>query len=223
VNWIGNVIAPIGAALAVVMAVVSHHKRGVMRWSVTAGGLLVISGLTRLIDSGSKTAREACSSKDKSHDTASDHRRLDEAALRPGCAIRDLRFGARGDRFAPGRWNELCRRGNFPKCMLWSVIFLTLPQIVSWMAAQGIVLPPQGGNISSAWVNGVETSFNHFVADVVVGRLVPVLADFFVLKAALDAAQGQNFLSSVVAAIFLLAVSSTVQLMKTWNRALNLR
>jgi hypothetical protein len=107
--------------------------------------------------------------------------------------------------------------GNFPKWMLWSVIFLTLPQIVSWMAAQGIVLPPQGGNISSAWVNGVETSFNQFVTDVVVGRLVPVLAAFFVLKAALDAAQGQNFLGSVVTAIFLLAVSSTAQLMKTWN------
>jgi len=107
--------------------------------------------------------------------------------------------------------------GNFPKWMLWSVIFLTLPQIVSWMAAQGIVLPPQGGNISSAWVNGVETSFNNFVTDVVVARLVPVLAAFFVLKAALDAAQGQNFLGSVVTAIFLLAVSSTVQLMKTWN------
>lgn len=107
--------------------------------------------------------------------------------------------------------------GNFPRWMLWSVIFLTLPQIVSWMAAQGIVLPPQGGNISSAWVNGVETSFNNFVTDVVVGRLVPVLAAFFVLKAALDAAQGQNFLGSVVTAIFLLAASSTVQLMRTWN------
>lgn len=51
VNWVGNVIAPVGAALAVVMAVVSYSQgRGVMRWSVTAGGLLVISGLTRLIE-----------------------------------------------------------------------------------------------------------------------------------------------------------------------------
>ena len=51
VNWIGNVIAPVGAALAVVMAVVSYSQgRGVMRWAVTAGGLLVISGLTRLIE-----------------------------------------------------------------------------------------------------------------------------------------------------------------------------
>jgi len=51
VNWIGNVIAPVGAALAVVMAVVAYSQgRGVMRWSVTAGGLLVVSGLTRLIE-----------------------------------------------------------------------------------------------------------------------------------------------------------------------------
>jgi hypothetical protein len=51
VNWVGNVIAPVGAALAVVMAVVSYSQgRGVARWAVTAAGLLVISGLTRLIE-----------------------------------------------------------------------------------------------------------------------------------------------------------------------------
>lgn len=51
VNWVGNVIAPVGAALAVVMAVVSYSQgRGAMRWAVTAGGLLVVSGLTRLIE-----------------------------------------------------------------------------------------------------------------------------------------------------------------------------
>jgi hypothetical protein len=51
VNWVGNVIAPVGAALAVVMAVVPYSQgRGAMRWTVTAGGLLVVSGLTRLIE-----------------------------------------------------------------------------------------------------------------------------------------------------------------------------
>ena len=51
VNWVGNVISPVGAALAVVMAVVSYSQgRGVVRWAVTAGGLLVVSGLTRLIE-----------------------------------------------------------------------------------------------------------------------------------------------------------------------------
>jgi hypothetical protein len=51
VNWVGNVIAPVGAALAVVMAVIAYSQgRGVMRWAVTAVGLLAISGLTRLIE-----------------------------------------------------------------------------------------------------------------------------------------------------------------------------
>jgi hypothetical protein len=47
---VGNVIAPVGAALAVVMAVVAYSQGRVARWAITAGGLLVISGLTRLIE-----------------------------------------------------------------------------------------------------------------------------------------------------------------------------
>jgi hypothetical protein len=51
VNWIGNVIAPVGAALCVVMAIISYtNGRGVARWAVAGGGLLMISGLTRLIE-----------------------------------------------------------------------------------------------------------------------------------------------------------------------------
>src|SRR5713226_1968146 len=51
INWIGNVICPVGAALCVVMAMVSYTQgRGVMRWAITAAGLLAISGLTRLIE-----------------------------------------------------------------------------------------------------------------------------------------------------------------------------
>lgn len=107
--------------------------------------------------------------------------------------------------------------GHFQKWILWSVIFLTLPQILSWLAAQGVRLPAQGGSIGSSWVLSLETSFNNFVSGVVVTRLVPVLAAFFVLKAVLDAAQGQSPLASVVTAIFLLGTSSTVQLMQSWN------
>lgn len=107
--------------------------------------------------------------------------------------------------------------GHFQKWILWSVIFLTLPQVLSWLAAQGITLPAQAGSIGSPWVMSLETSFNNFVSGVVVARLVPVLAAFFVLKAGLDAAQGQSPLASVVTAIFLLGASSTIQLMQSWN------
>ena len=51
VNWIGNVIAPVGAAICVVMAVISYTQgRGVARWAVSAAGLLMVSGLTRLLE-----------------------------------------------------------------------------------------------------------------------------------------------------------------------------
>src|SRR5260370_7578484 len=58
--------------------------------------------------------------------------------------------------------------GRFQKWMLWSVILLTLPQFLSWFAAQGITVPPQGAGISDAWLPGMETSFTNLLSDVVV-------------------------------------------------------
>src|SRR5579872_7149402 len=107
--------------------------------------------------------------------------------------------------------------GRFQRWALWSIIMLTLPQFLSWFAAQGISMPPQAGNISSPWVAGVETSFNSFVTNVVVAKLSPLLAAFCVLKAMLDGAEGHNPLGSIIAAIFLLSASGTVQLMQSWN------
>jgi hypothetical protein len=107
--------------------------------------------------------------------------------------------------------------GKFQRWVLWSVILLTLPQFLSWFAAQGITMPAQGGGISSAWVSSLQTSFSGFVSNIVVAKLIPVLAAFCVLKAALDAAEGQSPLPSVIAGLFLLSVSGTVQLMRSWN------
>ncbi len=107
--------------------------------------------------------------------------------------------------------------GRFQRWTLWSVVLLTLPQFLSWFAAQGISMPPQGGNLSSAWVASVESGFNGFVTNVVVARLIPIIAAFSVLKAALDAAEGHNPLGSIIAAIFLLSASGVVQMMQGWN------
>src|SRR5262249_60749963 len=71
--------------------------------------------------------------------------------------------------------------GRFQKWMLWSVILLTLPQFLSWFAAQGITVPAQSRGIAGPWLRSLETSSISFVSDIVVGRLVPVLAAFFVL------------------------------------------
>ena len=51
VNWIGNVIAPVGAALAIAGGLVAYIAgRGAMRYVVTALGCLAVSGVTRLLE-----------------------------------------------------------------------------------------------------------------------------------------------------------------------------
>src|SRR6516165_946269 len=62
--------------------------------------------------------------------------------------------------------------GRFQKWMLWSVILLTLPQLLSWFAAQGVTVPAQNSGITGQWMRSLESSFTSFVSDIVVGRLV---------------------------------------------------
>ena len=108
-------------------------------------------------------------------------------------------------------------QGGFQKWILWSAIFLTLPQLLSWFAAQGVVLPPQSANASATWVGNMENIFKNFVSDVVLARLVPLSAAFFILKAAVDGAHGNSPLPAIMGAIFMLTISSTLQMMQSWN------
>ena len=107
--------------------------------------------------------------------------------------------------------------GRVGKWILWTVVLLTLPQLLSWIAAQGITVPSGSGSVGTSWLASMETVFKNFVNQVVVGKLVPILAAYFVLKATLDGAAGENPLASIVAALFLMSLSATVQMMQGWN------
>ena len=107
--------------------------------------------------------------------------------------------------------------GRSGKWILWTVVLLTLPQLLSWIAAQGINIPLASGSVGTSWLASMETVFKNFVNQIVVAKLVPVLAAYFVLKATLDGAAGENPLGSIVAALFLMSLSATMQLMQGWN------
>jgi hypothetical protein len=107
--------------------------------------------------------------------------------------------------------------GRTGKWVLWTVVFLTLPQLLSWIAAQGITVPSGSGSIGTSWLASMQTIFTNFVNQIVVAKFVPVLAAYFVLKACLDGAAGENPLASIVAALFLMSLSATMQLMQGWN------
>jgi hypothetical protein len=107
--------------------------------------------------------------------------------------------------------------GRVGKWMLWTIVFLTLPQLLSWIAAQGITVPSGSGSIGTSWLASMQTVFTNFVNQIVVAKLVPVLAAYFVLKATLDGASGENPLASIIAALFLMSLSATMQLLQGWN------
>src|SRR5258708_5248080 len=66
--------------------------------------------------------------------------------------------------------------GRFQKWMLWSVILLTLPQFLSWFAAQGITVPAQSAGVAGPWFRSMRSRFKSCVSEWVVGGLVPELA-----------------------------------------------
>lgn len=107
--------------------------------------------------------------------------------------------------------------GRAGKWILWTVVLLTIPQLLSWIAAQGITVPAASGSVGTSWLATMETVFKTFVNDIVVAKLVPILAAYFVLKATLDGAAGENPLGSIIAALFLMSLSATMQLFQGWN------
>jgi hypothetical protein len=106
--------------------------------------------------------------------------------------------------------------GKTGKWIMWTIILLTVPQILQWIGAQGLTIPSNPGGISATWIATVSTAFQKFVS-LVLGGFVPVAAAFMVLKATLDTAAGDNPLSSVIAAIFLLTIPATKSMMQAWN------
>jgi hypothetical protein len=107
--------------------------------------------------------------------------------------------------------------GGFTKWMFWAAAFVTLPQTLSFLAARGLGVPIPGGNVSTDWVSNIYSVVASFLEEMVLARLVPTVAAYFVIRAVLDAAEGNTPLKSVLTAMFLLAVSTTLDLMSSFN------
>jgi hypothetical protein len=108
--------------------------------------------------------------------------------------------------------------GGFSKWMLWAVIFLGLEPTLTWFQFFGVpVFFPPGSAIGTPWLSNIQTDVTTFVSSFVVGRVVPVAAAYFVVRAVLDLASGAGPLPSIVSAMFLLAISSTQALIDNWT------
>jgi hypothetical protein len=107
--------------------------------------------------------------------------------------------------------------GSFTKWMFWAVVFLTLQPFLTWFSSFGIVIPLPSGAISTPWLANIQSDVAAFVTKFIVGRIVPTLAAFFVLRAILDAASSEHPLPSIIAAMFLLGLQTTFSLIQGYN------
>jgi hypothetical protein len=107
--------------------------------------------------------------------------------------------------------------GGFTKWIFWSVVFLTLQPLLSWFPSFGVTAPLPGGGISTPWLASFSSDIHTFVNSFVMGKLVTVLAAYMVLRAIIDAAQGQSPLLSILAAMFLLGAQGVLSLFQSWN------
>lgn len=107
--------------------------------------------------------------------------------------------------------------GGFTKWMFWAVIFLTLEPLLRWFPSFGVAVPLPSGGIVTGWLSNIQADVTQFITNFIIGRLVPTFAAFFVLRAVLDAASGQNPLSSILAAMFLLGIETTYSLLESYN------
>jgi hypothetical protein len=112
--------------------------------------------------------------------------------------------------------------GGFSKWMLWAVIFLGLQPTLSWFQFfRAPVYFPPGAGIGTPWLSSIQQDVSNFVSSFIVGRIAPIAAAYFVLRAVLDIASGASPLPSILCAMFLSAISSTQALLSQWTPAGN--
>ncbi len=107
--------------------------------------------------------------------------------------------------------------GSFLWHVMWAGIFLTVPGLVLWFSGHGMGMFASGSTLTASYMNVIRATVTTFVQDVIVNRLVPVMAAALVLKAILDVAGGYNPLASIVPALFLLGVYGVYNTAQSWN------
>src|SRR6266852_4625973 len=98
--------------------------------------------------------------------------------------------------------------GGFSKWMFWAIVMITLPQVFGWFAFWGVGAPLPGGGVGNGWMSAFANDAVIFVNTFVIGRLVPVLAAWMVLRSVIDWSEGYTPLASILCAMFLLPIAA---------------
>jgi hypothetical protein len=135
--------------------------------------------------------------------------------LAPSAAIVCLLLAGLGLR--QGSISDALVGGNFAKWMFWAIVFLTLPQLIGWFPSFGVPASVPGGGIGTGWLANLQSDIASFVQKFLLTRLATCFAAFFVLRAILAMVQGGHPFPPILAAMFLLAIQTTLNLINSYN------
>jgi hypothetical protein len=111
--------------------------------------------------------------------------------------------------------------GGFFRWIAWGAVMLTIAPIMSWLSAEGITAAGNLGGLAGArslqpYGSSIVPALTDFVNNVLVARLVPVVAGALVLKALLDSSEGHSPIPSIVSSLFLLGISGFATMAQGW-------
>jgi hypothetical protein len=119
--------------------------------------------------------------------------------------------------------------GGVLKWFFWGAIMLSVPAVFSgtmpglFGSGNGFPVPINGGGSDAAWNSGatyLQTGVESFINNILVARIVPLIAAALCFKALLDSAEGDSPLASVVSALVVLGAQGLCSLAQTsWNSA----
>ena len=114
--------------------------------------------------------------------------------------------------------------GSFFKWLFWGSLLLTLPAVFSatmpaLFSGGPTPVPPSGAGTGTfgSVATSLTTGITSFVTNVLVGRIVPVMAAALCFKSILDSSEGHSPLPSIISALFLLGAQAFWTLAKSWS------
>lgn len=111
--------------------------------------------------------------------------------------------------------------GGFFRWLAWGAVLLTIAPIMSWLSAEGITAAGNFGGLGGAvslqpYGSSIVTALTDFVNNILIARIVPVIAGTLVLKALLDTSEGHSPIPSIVSSLFLLGISGFATMAQGW-------
>ena len=107
--------------------------------------------------------------------------------------------------------------GPFSKWMGWTIVFITLPELLLWFSGLGLDVSATHGTVQGAWLSSFATALDQMVRDLLIKNLAKAVAAWFLMRGVFHVVHGDSPIASVLACFALLSLDSLYQLFEQYH------